>query len=126
MSNFLYNRMILQTPMTTPTQTAASPTVHNGQEINDLIMRAIEPELCSDKIPLLEEKCKNETDDQKKARAERYTRAYAEYDKRAAEFFAEVNAQVSTLKRQALSSAEQKNRSEENTKLQQIESLINP
>ena len=111
--------------MTTTSQAAAVPTVRNGQEIYDLIMRDIEPELCSAAIPLLEEKCKNETNDQKKARAERYTKAYAEYDKRAAEFFTEVSVQVNTLKRQAFSSAEQKSRSEENTKLQQIESLIN-
>lgn len=110
--------------MTTTTQTAAVPIVHNGQEMYDAIMRTIEPELCSEAIPLLEEKCKNETDDQKKARAERYTKAYAEYDKRAAEFFAEVGTQVNKLKRQAFSSAEQKNRSEETAKMQQLESLI--
>jgi RPA family protein len=111
--------------MTTPPQTAGVPVVHNGQEIYDAIMRTIEPELCSEMIPLLNEKCKNETDDQKKARAERYTKASAEYDKRAAEFFAEVSAEVNTLKRKAFSSAEQKNRSEEATKMQQLESLIN-
>ena len=88
-------------------------------------MRTIDPELCSDQLPLLEAKSKSETDEQKKLRAERYTKAFAEYDVQIATFAAELNAQVNTMKRKAFASAEQKSRSEESAKLQQMESLIN-
>jgi hypothetical protein len=115
---------ISQTSMTTTTQPAGLPVIRNGNDMYDAIMRGIEPELTSDQIPLLAEKCKSETDEQKKVRAERYTKAFAEYDIRAAAFFSEVTAQVGVLKRKAFASAEEKHRGEEQTKMQQLESLI--
>ena len=122
---FMYNMEISQTSMTTTTQPADLPVIRNSNDMYDAIMRGIEPELTSDQIPLLAEKCKSETDEEKKVRAERYTKAFATYDKRAAEFFSEVTVQVGALKRQAFASAEQKNRGEETAKMQQLESLIN-
>ena len=119
----LYNGEISSTSMTT-TSSQGTVTVSTGQELYDTIMRSIDPELTSDQVGLLPEKYKNESEEQKKQRAARYTKAFVEYDKQANFFFAGLQAQVSSLKKKAFASAEEKNRSDEDKQLEQLTSQI--
>lgn len=107
-----------------PSQSTIVAIVHNGQEVYDAIMRMIEPELTSDQIPLLEEKYKDETQEERTKRIEKYNKAFAEYDIAVAAFTSELKSQTEANRRNALSSAERKTRVEEEEKLQQIESLF--
>ena len=61
------------------TQTAMSPTV---EEVYNLIMREIEPELTTDMLPTLGELYPDETPQEWKKRQERYQRAFALYETR--------------------------------------------
>lgn len=70
------------------------PPLKSGAEIYDGIMAAIEPELTTAQVALLEEKYKDETPEQKKARSERYAKAMEEYIKRYVEFLHDQESQV--------------------------------
>jgi hypothetical protein len=58
------------------------PEVISGRELYDSIMNRIEPELTSANYPKIRELTANETTEQRKKRAERYIKAFAEYDRR--------------------------------------------
>lgn len=65
--------------MPTSTSTMANEQLA-PQQIYDLIMWEIEPELTSDVIPTLEAKYANETSEEKSIRMERYTFAFEAFD----------------------------------------------
>lgn len=98
--------------------------VKSGQQLYDIFMQEIEPDLVSTEIPTLHIKYAKETPAERKERAKRYKAAFAEYDKVAAQFMAEMNAQLSTYKKRALTGAEKKARAEEEQQLQELESSI--
>ncbi len=109
------------------TTTAAQATVtarNPGQDLYDTIMRAIEPELCSDSIPHLTEKYKDESREDRVKRVERYNKAYAEFDRVAASQVRQMKTTKQMHKKEAMRSAEIESRTQEAVKLQQIESLF--
>jgi len=63
------------TDPTTGTPIPIDPSL-TGDEIYDRIMTGIEPELTTEQLPTLSEKYKDETDEQKQARADRYNAAF--------------------------------------------------
>ena len=69
----------------------APPEILSGSEIYDRIMGEIEPELVIAELSRIAERTKTENPEQRKVRAERYTKAFAEYDKRFAEYCREWN-----------------------------------
>lgn len=77
-----------------------------GIKIYDFLMGRILPELKSSELPLLSERYKDETPEERQARAERYEMAFQEYDKAYGEFLTRFKAGVSRLKKDALRSAE--------------------
>ena len=68
------------------------PVIPSGEEMYDQIMSQIEPDLVTAQLPLLKEKYKDETPEQAKARADRYNRAFAEYEKQFAAYGSEWEA----------------------------------
>ncbi len=110
--------------MTTTSAQATVAAKNPGQELYDTIMRGVEPELCSDQIPNLAEKYKNETKDDRMKRLERYNKAYAAFDIAAAQHIKQLKSKKTAYRKQALISAEEKSRTEEKQKLQQMESLF--
>lgn len=110
--------------MTTTSAQATVTAKTPGQELYDNIMRGIEPELCSDSVPLLTEKYKDESKEDRIKRVERYNKAYAEFDRLAAAKVKQMKATKKEHKKEAMRSAEIKSRAEEAVKLRQIESLF--
>lgn len=106
------------------TQLPVPPAIPGGQEIYDLIMENIEPDLTTAALPTLKEKYAGETSDAAKARADRYQAAFAAYDRRYALYLADQENQVRTYQRQLGSGVERYARSEENQDIDQIESAI--
>ena len=101
-----------------------SPTVLSGEEVYDSIMGEIEPELLSKNIILLEEKYKEETPDQKKARGERYGKAFAEYEKHYQKYLADSSSTLQRFKGQALKSVEDADRKQDAMGVQSLEAQM--
>jgi hypothetical protein len=69
----------------------APPDILNGSEIYDRIMSEIEPELVIAELSRIAERTKAETKEQRQVRADRYTKAFAEYDRRFKQYAHEWN-----------------------------------
>ncbi len=93
----------------------------SGQEIYDAIMAEIEPELVSANVPLLTKKYEGESPEEKKARGERYGRAYQEYEKRYKKFVEEQGSALIRFKSTALKSVEGHDRKFEENHLSNLE-----
>ena len=107
-------------PLTQPSADSSA----TGDQIYDAIMAGIEPELMTAELPLLDERYKGETPEQAQARAERYNKAFEEYDRQFADYKAQWNEQFNAYKRDALKSTEQEARQEELVQLQNLEQSI--
>ncbi|HVW67168.1 MAG TPA: hypothetical protein VHA78_05595 [Candidatus Peribacteraceae bacterium] len=99
----------------TSTSTPQPPKILRGQEIYDLIMSQIEPDLVSTQLPLLAQKYATETPEDKKARAQRYNKAFAEYDKKFQEYCDTWDADLRAYKRQAIQTIEKNAREGQET-----------
>lgn len=123
MRYLLYNVEVQQKSMTTNSSDAITPSPNqSGQEAYDDIMCGIDAELTSDQIPLLAEKYKDESKEDRVKRVDRYNKAFAAFDTIAAERMKDVQKERDVYRKQALASAEAKSRVEETQKLQQLES----
>ena len=112
--------------MPTPTFTFPTPpTIPSGREIYDSIMSKIEPELVSSSLPTLNEKYKNETAIEKKARTARYNEAFAKYYKQYNAYTADLEEQVFRYHKEAMKSIEERSRLLEKSHLSSIGSAIN-
>lgn len=100
------------------------PPVQKGDEVYDRIMGEIEPELISTSLPTLDQKYKNETPAEGAARQEKYKKAFEEYDKRYQEFCQTRDTNLHSYQRKAMASLEKDAQTEENNKLDDIESAI--
>ncbi|MFH0851969.1 MAG: hypothetical protein V1876_04445 [Candidatus Peregrinibacteria bacterium] len=115
--------------MTDPQQSAGFPPippVKTGAEIFDSIMVEIEPELTTAGSKGLDEKYKGETPEQKKARGERYAKAFEEYEKHYAAYRLEQESQVHAFKRQVIQFAEGKAGDDDQQRLFSLESALGP
>lgn len=110
---------------TTLTGVPNPPAILSGQAIYDLLMKDIEPELTSDQVKLLKGTHTNETPAQKKKRAERYNKAFAEYDRRFAVYKQQWDRDFNAYKRAAMAHAEESQKGTEETALQNLESSLN-
>lgn len=112
--------------MPTPAFTFPTPpTIPSGRKIYDSIMSKIEPELVSSSLPTLNEKYKNETAIEKKARTARYNEAFAKYRKEFNEYIADLEKKVYQYHKAAMRSTEKDSRKKETEELSSIESAIN-
>ena len=109
--------------MTPKKQNSATANL-SADEVYDLLMKDIEPELMSNTVETLQEKYKGESADEAKARAKRYRNAFAEYDRRLAKYIGDLNASTVRNARAAAKSIEQADRALEEFDLAQLESDI--
>lgn len=93
-----------------------------GDALYDQLMAVIEPELLIASLPTLEEKYKDETDEQARSRAERYEKAFDAYDQALAAYMAARKEEAEKRQRNAMSSIEQGEHDEE---MQAVEDLLN-
>jgi len=89
-----------------------------------MIMQEIEPDLVTDQIELMGEKYKDETPEQKKARGERYQKAFAEYDVRYAQYLTEQQTTVHSFKRNLIASVEKNSSDDDQAKIDSLESAF--
>lgn len=94
------------------------------QELYDSLMSAIEPELTTSQLPLLDQKYKDETPEEADARAKRYDKAYEEYDKKFLEYSLEMQKNLRVYQRQSSASFERMDRTEEENQITALESQI--
>jgi len=100
------------------------PVIPDAKELYDSIMSTIEPELCTDQIPLLTEKYKDETQEQRTARLKKYNSAFEAYDKALDAYIKNLHQEVGVYRKQVLGEAEKHSRSEELSKLSQLENTF--
>jgi hypothetical protein len=96
------------------------PTIQTGREIYDSIMGQIEPELVSHSLPLLHTKYKNETEEEKKARGERYRLAFIRYYKMFAVYLADMHTRMHRYQQDAMRSIEAISHSDDDRKLEDL------
>lgn len=97
----------------------------SGKEIYDALMSAIEPELLSGNLSLLNEKYANETEQQKKEREVRYKKAFANYDKAYKEWISDLSSAVEEKRKDAYAAAEEETKHKDEALLGDIESQFN-
>ncbi len=110
--------------MTQTSKTDQSGVLPTGEEIYDMLMGSINPELLTANIPHLDEKHAGETEEERKARYERYQRDFAKYDAAFKEWTKKVDTVAAKLLKYALKSAEAKSREEEAGQLANLESQL--
>ncbi|MDD5623293.1 MAG: hypothetical protein PHI23_01125 [Candidatus Peribacteraceae bacterium] len=107
---------------TNPPVLPVPPPSKSGEEIYDAIMREIEPELVTDQLPLLKEKYKEETPEQKNERGARYQKAFEEYDRRYKLYLSAQHEKVRQFKKSALGFVEAHTNQDDAAKMQSLES----
>ena len=96
----------------------------DSREVYDVLMAQIEPDLVESMIPTLVEKYKGESSAEKKVRAERYEKAFVEFDAMLQNLVFGVNHEALAARKEALRSAEAESRAEDVQELEQMESLF--
>lgn len=96
------------------------PAIPTGREIYDSIMRQIEPELVSGVIPTLKGKYKNETEEGKKTRGERYRKAFIRYYEMFEAYISDLDLRIRRYRREAMAGIEAISHGEEERKLNDI------
>jgi hypothetical protein len=100
----------------------SSDAIERGKAVYDEIMVEIDSELTHEGLALLAEKYKDETPDQAAVRQQRYDAAFAEYDKRYAQYMSNLNGQVKGLQRTVRAGIENDERTVEANELANLES----
>lgn len=101
------------------------PQIPDGQTVYDWIMSRIEPELTTAQKEKLPELYKNETPEQAKVRAERYAKAFEEYDKQYALYRTTQESSVHKFQRSIMSGVEARARGQEEGDMSSLEDQIN-
>ncbi len=99
--------------MPTPAVADEQENKRLAQELYNLLMAEIEPDLLLEKIPGLDAKYASETPEEKEARMKRYEAAYKKFDDEFNKFMADVDGKVRTSKREALKNKEEDARQQE-------------
>src|SRR3989338_3210649 len=89
----------------------------SAERLYDEIMANKNPDLLTKNIPLLEERYKGETDEQRKMRQEQYQVAYVIFDRVAADVEEEMKADVTLWKKQMAAMAKADISEEEESQL---------
>lgn len=112
------------TNQTSATGLPVPPAIMDGNEVYDMIMAEIEPDLTTANLPTLAERYKDETDEQKEERAERYKAAFIEYKKRYAEYKEQMTQDVQSYGRNLMRSVEARSTASDESELGELESAI--
>ena len=95
-----------------------------AEQVYDMLMAQIEPDLLLINIPLIDAKYAGETPEQTEERMKRYAAAYKKFDAELAKFMNEVDTNVRTTQRAALQQKEQQDRDQESNTLNSIASAF--
>lgn len=93
-------------------------------QVYDFLMSKIEPELTTAMLPLLAEKYKDETQEQKQERGARYEAAFAAYDIALQQYVEHLKQEAKTFQRTFRTATEEAMRGHESDALTTIESQI--
>ncbi len=112
-----------------PTQSSSTgvpalPKIKGGEEVYNMIMSDIEPELTLDNLPKNEEKYVDETKAQTIKRAQRYKDAFIEYKKRYAEYKQKQDDEVRSYGRDIMKATENKFVADDEGAMLDLESAI--
>jgi hypothetical protein len=88
----------------------APPRVPTGQELFDMLMEHIEPELTSVGSKKLPQTYKDETPAEREKRLRRYDRAFQQYDKTYNDYMNTLDKQVDKYRQNAFAHAEMEDR----------------
>jgi len=100
------------------------PKLPTAQELYNSLMSAIEPDLPSTNIPLLEKKYKDETAEQHVARMERYQKAFDEYDKEYETYMAKLTTDLAAHRTQANKTMEKRSQSRDGRAMEDLEASM--
>lgn len=92
----------------------------SGQEVYDMLMKTIEPELLTRNLNSLDAPYATETPKQRKARYKRYANAFARYKELFSKWQSNVKTTVRKVKRSVIQSKERMHRLEEEKTLQAL------
>ncbi len=95
-----------------------------AEEVYDVLMAEIEPELLLTNIPTLDQKYANETPAEHDARMLRYAEAYKRFDAELNNFMTDVNGNLRAGQRDALKAQEQQSQTEEQAALSSLDSAF--
>lgn len=101
-----------------------APHIPTGQELFDVIMGNIEPELTSEGSKKLDQKYQNETTEELMARKKRYDLAFERYDQAYEGYIATLQAQMERFRKQSFVSAEMEDRQVEGNLLEKIQNSM--
>lgn len=109
----------------TNTKNGKSPfTFPTGEEVYDKIMGSIEPELVRKNLKTLDAPYKDETEEEKKKRYARYSKAFAKYKVAYKEWITKLQTAVKVYKKTMMKVAEKQAKNEEDAMLSDLESQI--
>ncbi|TSC80524.1 MAG: hypothetical protein G01um101425_178 [Candidatus Peregrinibacteria bacterium Gr01-1014_25] len=103
---------------------ARRPALPTPEEIYDILMAQIDPELVSKEIASIEARHTEESPAQTAARRDRYDKAFVRYDKALEEFSVACTTYARQMQRELLSSLEEIVREDEGNTLQSLESSM--
>ncbi len=104
--------------------TTVPPKLLTGEQVYNLIMQAIEPELTTDQRSVLDEKYKGETPEQAKERVVRYRKAFEMYDIAYQKYMEELATAVRGYQTALRRDIEQGAKEKDSTGLTSIESAL--
>ena len=110
--------------MSDPTVTPAAQNRALAEQVYDMIMGDIEPDLLLANIPLLDETYQGETPEEHESRLQRYAVSYKKFDLEMAKFMTDVNGNVRATQRAALREKEDQAKTEEQNALTSIASAF--
>jgi len=101
--------------------TDAMPT---GAEVHDALMAPIDEDLTTKSLPTLDEKYKDESQEDRNQRVERYKKALESYDKAFTDWVTGVDGKVDQYRQHVLSNAEAKSGEVDEGEMSRLESEI--
>ncbi len=108
------------------TQTSPQADTHVlAEDVYDMMMDEIEPDLLLASIPLLDAKYAGETPEQHDVRMQRYTVAYKKFDQALNMFMTDIDAKARMTQRLALKQQEAESQLQEANTLHSIASAFN-
>lgn len=112
------------TTQTSSTGMPSLPKIKGGEEVYNMIMKEIEPDLTTENLPNNEKKYEGETESQTVARAQRYQDAFLEYTNQYAEYKKQQDDEVRSYGRNIMKATENTFVAEDESAMSDLESAI--
>lgn len=107
------------------TEDVVAPELSDAASTYDNIMTHIEPELTTDQIMTLKQKYAGESSDAATERADRYTKAFDQYEHRLDDFFQLFFGKIITFRRHTLKGMETIDRAQELSDMDDVITRVN-